>query len=260
MLETLAVLGGALRYEFRMQVRRPSVWVISLALTLLLLRLTQGQWTHLGEGLSSHDAILLWTSSFQLFLPVGFGVLLADRWVRDDHLRISELLETVVSCDDIRLIGKCLGSMLATSGPLASVYVGGVGAIALRLHAAGAVAFGLAAFASVVVPGLVFIAGFSLACPTVMPVPLYQFLFIGYWFWGNLLTPHFGIPTHSQTILTPIGDYRLFGFFGLPASYGAPPQGYTLGAAIASTVLMLALPVLPLVAASAMRRRRLARA
>jgi len=49
--------------------------------------------------------------------------------------------------------------------------------------------------------------------PAVMWVPLYQFLFVGYWFWGNLLAPSYGIPTLSNTLLTPLGNVAASGFF-----------------------------------------------
>nr|MBF6592300.1 hypothetical protein [Ktedonobacterales bacterium] len=75
---------GALRYEFRMQIRRKAVWLVLLALSLLLFRMTWGQWARLSaSGVTAHDAVLLWTLLFQLFLPIGVGVLVADRLVRD---------------------------------------------------------------------------------------------------------------------------------------------------------------------------------
>lgn len=255
-------LVGSARYEFAMQVRRRAVWAVTAALMLLLLRVTWGQWGRLGAGVVSwRDTVLLWTQITQYFLPVGFGVLLADRWVRDDHLRVAELLETLPSGEGVRLAGKYVGGLLAGALPLAIGYFVGIGAIAWRVAAPGAVALGGAAFAVVVVPGLVLVAAFSLACPTVMPVPLYQFLFAGYWYWGNLLTPALGIPTLSQTVLTPAGNFRLYGFFGLPTGFGVRAAStYTLGAALASLALMLTVPVLPLVVAWALRRRAQARA
>src|SRR5260370_19208210 len=63
-------------------------------------------------------------------------------------------------------------------------------------------------FVLIVLPGLLFVAAFSIACPAILWVPLYEFLFVGYWFWGNALSPtRTGIQTLSQTILTPIGTY-----------------------------------------------------
>jgi hypothetical protein len=261
-MNQLSTLAGAARYEFRMQIRRWSMWVIDLALGLIMARILASLLSHVEHGVSPHDAVLYWVTSVQIFLPLGFGVMLADRLVRDQRLRTQELFVTTPSPDGARLLGKYFGCMLATGTPLALIYFGGVAAIAVKLHAPGALALGVGTFAAVVVPGLVFVGAFSLACPLVMPVPVYQFLFIGYWFWGNLLNPGFGIPTLSETVLTPLGHYRAFGFFGSPA--GTSPRGLrftpTLASAIASTLLMLVVPVLPLVAAWGLQRWRLARA
>ena len=69
-------------------------------------------------------------------------------------------------------------------------------------------------FVLVALPGLLFVSAFSVALPAVMWLPLYQFLFVCYWFWGNALAPSRGLPTLSDTILTPLGGYMLAGFFG----------------------------------------------
>src|SRR5579862_3463136 len=137
-MSSLAATLGTARYEFAMQVRRWSLWVVVAAFSMVLLRYTWDQWSRLSTGLiSAHDVVLLWTSIFQYFLPVAFGVLLADRWVRDDRTRVTELLETLPSGDGIRLVGKYVGSMLATALPLACIYFAGVTAIAWRGAALG---------------------------------------------------------------------------------------------------------------------------
>jgi ABC-2 type transport system permease protein len=103
---------------------------------------------------------------------------------------------------------------LATLLPMIAFYLVGIGYILVHTHNLLAIPLALAAFATIVLPGILFIAAFSIACPAIMWVPLYQFLFIGYWFWGNLLPPGRGIPTLSNTILTPLGDNMLAGFYG----------------------------------------------
>ncbi|MFL5653431.1 MAG: hypothetical protein ACJ8CB_04530 [Ktedonobacteraceae bacterium] len=91
-----------------------------------------------------------------------------------------------------------------------------------------AIPLALETFAAIVLPGILFIAAFSIACPAILWVPLYQFLYVGYWFWGNWLSPRFGIPTLSNTILTPGGGYISAGFFGEDSIHGlqaTPLQG-----------------------------------
>jgi hypothetical protein len=76
-----------------------------------------------------------------------------------------------------------------------------------------------AAFLAITVPAFAFVVAFSLACPMVMPLPVYQILFVGYWFWANFIPPAL-FPTLNGTLLTPSGIFALQGFFGGPASLG----------------------------------------
>jgi hypothetical protein len=71
----------------------------------------------------------------------------------------------------------------------------------------------LLAFLAINVPAYAFITAFSLACPLVMPLRVYQILFTGYWFWGNFLNPK-AFPTLNGTLLTPGGRFAFEGFFG----------------------------------------------
>lgn len=238
-MEGLKTTLGATRYEFRMQIRRVSVWVVLLAMSLFFLVIVSRPLSRLTDKDSIHDAVLRWTQLFQLFLPIGFGVLLADRLARDRRLNIAELFAALPAAPGGRLLGKYLGGVLATMTPLALVYFGGIGVIAARWHNVEVAPLGIAAFAAVVLPGLVFVGAFSVACPAVLKVPLYQFLFIGYWFWGNLLSPGLGVPTLSRSVLTPYGTYRTLGFFGQSPLFGPDQPQYTVGAAILSTALML---------------------
>ncbi|HEY0753649.1 MAG TPA: hypothetical protein VGD98_06780 [Ktedonobacteraceae bacterium] len=79
----------------------------------------------------------------------------------------------------------------------------------------------------------------------------YQFLFVGYWFWGNLL-PGIGLPTLSDTILTPIGaithwGYICSGFFNSQRRESICNPGLqraTAEQALASIVLLIGLAFL----------------
>lgn len=70
----------------------------------------------------------------------------------------------------------------------------------------------LAYFAATMLLGLLFISAFSIACPAFIWVPLYQFLYIGYWFWGNILNID-NFPSLSKTPLAPIGNQASIGIF-----------------------------------------------
>jgi len=71
----------------------------------------------------------------------------------------------------------------------------------------------LVSFQAINVPAFAFITIFSLACPLIMPLRVYQVLFTGYWFWGNYLNPDV-FPTLAGTLLTASGRFVMEGFFG----------------------------------------------
>ena len=221
-MKRLYILSGALTYEFRMQIRRLAVWTTFLGFAALVFAIAgQGNWTHWSGEKSAFDSFANWTVVVNLFIPPALGILLADRLWRDRKLRMDELLNTTAGSAGARLLGKYLGSLLATLLPMFLIYAIGIGYISYHWQAIqgwwsvlNALPVALALFLAVVVPGALFIAAFSLAVPMVLWLPLYQFLFVGYWFWGNAFAPGKGIPTLSSTILTPLGGYMLAGFFG----------------------------------------------
>ena len=219
-MNQLPVLIGALRYEFHMQFHRRAVWITMIVLGLLLAFLLTRH-NGLNDVLtflnspSLPAAVAYWADMVNFaILPIGIGVLLADRLPRDQHTKVYELFTSMPGALSARLLGKYLGSTLATLLPMIAFYLLGIGYILAHTHNPLALPLALAAFATIILPGILFIAEFSIACPAIMWVPLYQFLFIGYWFWGNLLPPGRGIPTLSNTILTPLGDNMLAGFYG----------------------------------------------
>lgn len=240
MFKQLSVSFGVLCCEFRMQLRRPAVWITFLCFVVLLSGFGTRPLLYPTTP-SLLKQIAHWAYIVNTFLPVSIGVLLADRLPRDRHTRVNELFTTMPTALSTRLVGKYLGSTLATLVPLFTFYSIGIGAILFQSHNLLAIPIALAAFASVILPGMLFIGAFSIACPSIIWVPLYQFLFICYWFWGNLFPPGRGIPTLSNTILTPIGGYMSSAFFGVdifPVSHATVWQG------VESMLLLLGLSVL----------------
>jgi ABC-2 type transport system permease protein len=246
------MMGGTFRYEFRMQVRRRAVWITLLIMSLIYLMGLRNPWNY-DAGTALDTVIGEWAFVVNAFLPIGFGVLLADRLPRDRRYRVDELLEATAAPQGARLWGKYLGSALATALPIFLVYAAGIGYVVLKWRDMRAIPLGLAAFAAINVPGLLFVAAFSIACPAMLWVPLYQFLFVGYWFWGNLLSPGGGIPTLSGSPLTPIGNWAATGLFNALGPFGA-----TISArqAVASIALLLACAAAAIVAAQCYLRWR----
>lgn len=253
----MSALWGALAYEFRMQVRRPAVWVVVLATIAAVVALTKVPFHRDASDRTAAQTVADWASMLQVLTPAAIGCLLADRLPRDRRLRVDELLNTVPLGPGARVVGKYLGSVAATVVPMAAAYAAGVLVLAATFGAA-VLGPALAAFAVVSLPGLLFVAAFSIGFPAVMSVPLYQFLFVGYWFWGNFLGPGFRIPTISQTILTPIGGYALSAFFGVRGAVIGP--GAPVWQGVASIAVLVVGAVLALGATAAYLSRQRATA
>jgi hypothetical protein len=118
--------------------------------------------------------------------------------------------------------------------------------IAIHWGDPGALAFSAVTFAVTSGVAVVFVGAYSIACTTLLWPVLYQFLFVGYWFWGNFLNPHTGIPTLNGTLLTPDGRYILGGFFPIWPRF---QQSATPLQAAESLALLLGCALVALVAA-----------
>lgn len=249
----LSMLWGATRFEFLMQWRRPALW-LGMGVTMiflsywqrgptgaLLLRLEN--WQHI--IISPTQAVVNWADQINRFLPIMLGILLADRFPRDQQIKIAELQNTFPAGQSIRLWGKFLGSLLATLIPVLIYYSLGVAVLLIQSHDAALLPTALLAFLSIMLPGMIFVGAFSVALPAFLWWPLYCFCFTAYWFWGNLLSLKQHIPTISETILTPVGGYMSQGLFGVIPD--GPPINATPLSAIESIGLLLALAVCVLV-------------
>jgi ABC-type transport system involved in multi-copper enzyme maturation permease subunit len=241
-----AVFAGALRYEFAMQVRRKALWIGMLLLSLFVFRNLPNFYFAVSDVSVAHNSVILWTSFVANFFPVGAGLLIADRYTRDLRLRVDETLHTTPATRVGWLAGKYLGVVLATLLPIFLIQMLGAALIAVHGHDATAVAVGVGAFMATLLVSVLFVGAFSLACTTVLPPVLYQFLFVCYWFWGNFLNPRDGIPTLNGTPLTSDGRYILQGFFPVSSTgfrFGVPP-----GQALESLALLLGCAALALLA------------
>ena len=224
-MSQFAIFSGVVRYEYRMQIRRRSLWIAYAIFTLLLGAIVFGNDSSTMYKILIHpatvplsEAVVYWATIVNYLFPIVVGVMVADRLPRDRRLNVQELLITTSSALRSRVFGKYLGSTLATLTPILIVYILSIGYVLCQTHNIVAIPLAIAAFASVVLPGVLFVSAFSLACPVMLWVPLYQFLFVGYWFWGNLFPPNRGIPTLSDTLLLPLGGNAAMGFFGVQSS------------------------------------------
>ncbi|MEO8970974.1 MAG: hypothetical protein ABI406_05150 [Ktedonobacteraceae bacterium] len=250
-MSQLAIFSGVLRYEYRMQIRRRSLWITYAIFTLLLGAIVFGNDSSRVFKILVHpetvplsEAVVYWATVVNYLFPIVVGVMVADRLPRDRRTKVQELLTTTSGTLFSRIFGKYLGSTLGALTPILVVYMLSIGYVLNQTHNIMAIPLAVVAFASVALPGILFISAFSLACPVILWVPLYQFLFVGYWFWGNLFPPNRGIPTLSDTLLFPLGGNAAMGFFGVQSSV---IDHATIQQGVASIALLLGIAVLVLI-------------
>ncbi|OHV74716.1 hypothetical protein [Pseudofrankia sp. BMG5.36] len=264
--QTARTLGASLRYEFRMQVRKRSVWIVP-ALTVVLFLLIGGSLLRdlfdpnerKGQPAEARTAVVGLAVQVHALLSIGFGCLLADRLIRDDRLRVAPILDATPARPGARLVGKYLGAGAATAVPILVVYFGFAAAYAVHTDAPQALGWALATCAVVIVPGLLFVAAFALTLPLVMPAPLFRVIFVGYWLWGNVVVPDM-MPTLARTLVHPLGGYpldALLDFHGIDGddTWAGPVPGATLNflrPAPTPTTAWLSIAVLLVVAAAAL--------
>lgn len=248
-MNSLKITWGALRYEFLMQIRRPALWLTFLGFALLIARSAISQLSDprfIAMHLSTLQLAAILTLLTNWLAPLGVGIFLADRLPRDRRTRVDELLNTLPGTLRMRVLSKYLGATLASLIPAFLLYLLILGFAVWLTGNFLLIPLGLFCYVVVALPGMFFVAAFSTACPAVIWVPLYQFLFFGYWFWGNLLSPNSGLPTLNGTILTPIGSMIGASFFGISSFGGVKPSPVING--VASIAALLGLAVLVLVA------------
>lgn len=209
---------GVFCHEYGMSLRRPGLWI---AYGLLYAFYGFTIFAH-GPGSESSTIPLdqLWQFAgetlfmFNMFMPILAGILSADRMQRDFRLGMRELQRSTPLGLLVYILAKYFGVLTAVLTPvLILVLAAGVLYVVLEgapLHFIGIL---LVAFLGMAVPAHAFVVAFSLACPLVMPVRVYQVLFTGYWFWGNYLNSS-AFPTISDTLLVPSGKYVMEGLLG----------------------------------------------
>lgn len=206
---------GAARYEYRMTVLRWGMW-LAFGVLYVLYGITLFA---PGEPLIQRGASL-WQIAGQLvfrtnlFMPLVGGIVAADRLYRDYRLGVRELQSSAPIGVWTYLAAKYLAVIAGVMTPVVA-FILAAGMISVVGYHAPVQLLPMLMVAMLVLslPAFAFVTIFSLACPLVIPVRVYQVLFTGYWFWGNFLNPHV-IPNLSRTLLTPSGMWAFQGFFG----------------------------------------------
>ena len=271
--QTARTFGASLRYEFRMQFRKRSVWIVPAVTVVLFLviggSLLRDVFDPSERPAEARATVVGLAVQVHALLSIGYGCLLADRLIRDDRLRVAAILDATPSRPGARLVGKYIGAGAATAVPILVVYFGLAAAYAMDTGAPHALGWALATCAVVLVPGLLFVAAFALALPLVMPAPLFRVMFVGYWLWGNVVAPDM-MPTLARTLIHPLGGYplvALLDFHGIDGdeTLAGPVPGATLNflrpdptpaTAWLSIAVLLVLAAAALAGGHAVRTRR----
>lgn len=252
------------RYEFSMSVRRASFWIAYILLGAFYFITIINP----SESVSAViPADRLWTQAgnmvftFNIFLPLLAGLLAADRMQRDFRGGLNELQRSSPLRLVTYLLAKYLGVLAAALLPFFLItLITGLLSVAIGQVPLAFLWPLLLAFLSIAVPAHAFVVAFSLVCPLVIPLRVYQVLFTGYWFWGNLLSPKV-FPTISDTPLNAVGQYPVQAYFG---AYLDAPQpvidAYTRPEAMLNLLVLTACIAAALLAAHAYLRWQARRA
>ncbi|MDP9121417.1 MAG: ABC transporter permease [Acidobacteriota bacterium] len=249
--------AGILRHELNMSIRRRGLW-IAYGMLFLFYTVVLFSPPPLGEMIKGEvlSRSQMWPvagrflAAVNVFFPVVAGIVSADRLQRDFRLGLRELQESTPLSRPAYVLAKYLGALASSLLPLFLWVMLITAVMSADGHAPIGFLYAVpVAFLAITVPAFAFVVAFSLACPTVMPLSIYQILFTGYWFWANFIPPRL-FPTLNGTLLTPSGVYALQGFFGGRVSQALEgPLRYTahdailnlsvLGACIAAVLLLL---------------------
>jgi ABC-2 type transport system permease protein len=217
----MSAFSGILRHEIGMSLRRKGLWIAYGLLfvfhTVLLFspppigEMVKGEVIAKGEVWQVAGRFLL---ACNVFFPIVAGILSADRVRRDFRLGLRELQDSTPLSRPVYVLAKYLGALASSLLPLFLWVMGIAGFMAIIGRAHGSMLYAVpVAFLAITVPAFAFVVAFSLVCPMVMPLSIYQILFTGYWFWANFIPPKL-FPTLNGTLLTPSGMFAQQVFFG----------------------------------------------
>jgi ABC-2 type transport system permease protein len=255
MTTTRSTLTGAIINEFRMQWRRKAMWFGMGAAGVFFLLINRLNFDQRIAHASATQSVAIWASLLNIFLPIAYGIVLADRLDRDRRLHVDELLNSFPASLASRVWGKAVGAAIATMVPFFLLDCAGFVYLAVHLHTAGALVLGLAAFLAISLPGLVFVAALCTVLPTIVWTPAVRVLLVAFWLWMQV--PANQIPSLSNSILAPVGGYAANGLFKpsflpfVPDSPGilnlgplTPGISVTTGLLSAALILALAIAIL----------------
>ncbi len=266
----MTAFAATLRYELLMQLRKPTVWIATLApfalyTALILFGLERGGLDQIRHDTDPKVWMILVLGSFTSPLTIVSGMVLADRLARDRKLRVSPVLDVTPASRTARLAGKHLGACAATAVPPLLIYLAVSVGFAVWRSRPGALFWGPMTYLLMLLPALLVAGALALLGPQVMPVPLFRVLFVGLWLWCTVpAEKRTGVPSIAGTVLSLTLEYPQKVFFGMTQGSTGPVDGVLLnvlrptatpGTALLSIGLIVGLTVAILAAARALRAR-----
>jgi len=150
--------------------------------------------------------------AMNLFLPLVAGIMSANRLHRDSKIGIEELIKSTPVRVGEYVFGKYLGVLGSVVTPVFLFLLLLVGMMIVEGMPLHFLPYAVSAFMTISLPAFAFVTAFSIACPAVIPLRVYQVLFTGYWFWGNYLNPDV-FPTLNGSYLTASGIFAFQGIY-----------------------------------------------
>jgi ABC-2 type transport system permease protein len=223
---------AAARYEWTMQIRRSGLWITSTLLTAFTF--VVGGFQHAFDTKDPTVATVRMALACVVALPIGFAFIVSDRAVRDRQLHLDELLDATPAGGFARLLGKYAGSCAAAAGPIAALFLGGALWYAVTHRSPSTLLWGLAVFATVILPGLAMIGAVAVCAPLAVPPAVVRILIVGFWLWSSWLVPPKAVYGLGETVLSPSGGYPIQVFFHYRGTHAAAPAwaGPVPGAAL----------------------------
>jgi len=265
----MTAFAATARYELLMQLRKPAIWIaIALPYVLFVLLIVLGEQSTGLDRYRDETNPKVWIIEalgwFTPVLPMVFGIVLADRLVRDRKLRVAALLDSTPTNQSVRLAGKYLGACAATAVPITLIYLAVAVAFVIWRGRPAALWWGLAALAVIVLPLLLLSGALSFLGPQLMPTPMFRVLIVGVWFWAGATEVKSEFPSLAGTVLSLTMDYPLKVFFNDAGASAGPAEGTALnllrpepttGTALLSVALMLGISAAILAAARTLNAR-----
>jgi ABC-type multidrug transport system ATPase subunit len=123
----MTAFAATVRYELRMQLRKPTIWiatVIPFGLFAVLASMGTQNLDRFAHDTNPKTWLVEALGWFTTPLAMVFGMVLADRLVRDRKLGVAALLDVTPTNRSARLAGKYLGACAATAVPPLLIYLG----------------------------------------------------------------------------------------------------------------------------------------